>query len=598
MAFWRPKITEEMVKKAREGYIKASSIPTLTSAKIEEGFVKTTWSQKSLDLGTKRTFSKLWNLDHLSQPSTLIRNENGESLTRYKNGQTVCISKQKNEKGDDVTMLEIWSNENICQMINLTELDLHGMVYFDNELGGLVLNPSGTKAAFIAEAKKAKNEPFFPVKTTEVKPGTTFGQEFAFREEWGEQLLGRSQSVIVITDLNSGQVEVFQDSVPDKYCPGQLEWINDDLLCGVLVENVPYKLGLIYCSNRPSGLFQLQVSQGQFEILRDSSGLSCKRPKSNGKYLIWLETELLSATYPGPHDQCFRMVSKDFANDRVQTVIDFKHEFDPDKDDFAGLYLLGTVIPNQVFINDNTLVWNICVDGLNTVILIDLEKNSYKVLDFPQTTVLDVQDSNVVAMKSDPKTPGSIWLGQVQGHDNLVLQEICPPMKIEMNQDIIFRKLVHDPQDGSGLKFSSIYVGPANKSLSTCPLIVWPHGGPHSVIPQSFTNDAYYFLDQGFAVLFVNYRGSICQGKKGVESLLGKVGDTDVKDCVQALQECLQAYPNLDKDRVVLFGGSHGGFLVTHLSGQYPDMFKVSDILTYAGAKNKFLSRNYQEFDV
>ena len=48
--------------------------------------------------------------------------------------------------------------------INLSDVDAHGMVYFDNELGGMVLNPSGTKVAYIAEAKKPKNSPFFPTK--------------------------------------------------------------------------------------------------------------------------------------------------------------------------------------------------------------------------------------------------------------------------------------------------------------------------------------------------------------------------------------------------------------------------------------------------
>ena len=42
---------------------------------------------------------------------------------------------------------------------------------------------------------------------------------------------------------------------------------------------------------------------------------------------------------------------------------------------------------------------------------------------------------------------------------------------------------------------------------------------------------------------------------------------------LQAIQECLSQLPNLSKNKLVLFGGSHGGFLVTHLAGQHPDMF-------------------------
>ena len=46
--------------------------------------------------------------------------------------------------------------------INLTDLDLHGIVYYDHEFGSLVINPSGNKVAYIAEKKKDKNVPFFP----------------------------------------------------------------------------------------------------------------------------------------------------------------------------------------------------------------------------------------------------------------------------------------------------------------------------------------------------------------------------------------------------------------------------------------------------
>ncbi|KZC05654.1 Acylamino-acid-releasing enzyme, partial [Dufourea novaeangliae] len=84
-----------------------------------------------------------------------------------------------------------------------------------------------------------------------------------------------------------------------------------------------------------------------------------------------------------------------------------------------------------------------------------------------------------------------------------------------------------------------------------------------------------YIIDISFAVVQVNYRGSTGMGSKNVEYLQGRVGDIDVKDCVTATKEALRRYPWLNPDEIGISGGSHGGFLVTHLSGQYPDLYKV-----------------------
>ena len=103
------------------------------------------------------------------------------------------------------------------------------------------------------------------------------------------------------------------------------------------------------------------------------------------------------------------------------------------------------------------------------------------------------------------------------------------------------------------VRFSSIFIGPTTTiDGNKIPLILWPHGGPHSVIATSFMQDVYYFLMLGYAVLFVNYRGSLGAGNDSVMSLPGNVGDADVKDCYQALQECLGTYENIDSNRYVI----------------------------------------------
>ena len=56
-----------------------------------------------------------------------------------------------------------------------------------------------------------------------------------------------------------------------------------------------------------------------------------------------------------------------------------------------------------------------------------------------------------------------------------------------------------------------------------------------------------------------------------MNSLLGKVGTADVHDVYDAIQYVI-ANKHADKDRIILSGGSHGGFLVTNISGQHPEL--------------------------
>ena len=44
----------------------------------------------------------------------------------------------------------------------------------------------------------------------------------------------------------------------------------------------------------------------------------------------------------------------------------------------------------------------------------------------------------------------------------------------------------------------------------------------------------------GYAVLMVNYRGSLGNGDDGIYSLVGEVGKTDLEDCIAALDLCIK----------------------------------------------------------
>ena len=71
----------------------------------------------------------------------------------------------------------------------------------------------------------------------------------------------------------------------------------------------------------------------------------------------------------------------------------------------------------------------------------------------------------------------------------------------------------------------------------------------------------------------MNYRGSLGYGQRSIDSLLGTIGRNDVDDMVQAVHSVIDNDKNIDKTRLFIVGGSHGGFLAAHLIGQFPKMF-------------------------
>nr|XP_014348425.1 PREDICTED: acylamino-acid-releasing enzyme-like [Latimeria chalumnae] len=127
----------------------------------------------------------------------------------------------------------------------------------------------------------------------------------------------------------------------------------------------------------------------------------------------------------------------------------------------------------------------------------------------------------------------------------------------------------------SDLYFGAILLKPSKiKEGVKLPLLVYPHGGPHTMFAAGWLLIPTLFCRIGFAVLLVNYRGSTGFGQDNILSLSGNVGDQDVKDMQYSVETVLKREP-IDAERIALLGGSHGGFLACHLIGQYPDFYKA-----------------------
>ncbi len=105
-----------------------------------------------------------------------------------------------------------------------------------------------------------------------------------------------------------------------------------------------------------------------------------------------------------------------------------------------------------------------------------------------------------------------------------------------------------------------------------CPVIVYVHGGPESQFTPYFNFLIQYFVAHGYAVLAPNVRGSIGYGKAyshldDVENRMDSV--TDLAYAAYWLKE----QPEVDGDKLVLYGGSYGGFMVLAAMTNYPDIW-------------------------
>ncbi len=112
------------------------------------------------------------------------------------------------------------------------------------------------------------------------------------------------------------------------------------------------------------------------------------------------------------------------------------------------------------------------------------------------------------------------------------------------------------------------------------PLIALSHGGPSFRDTWGYDSEVQYFASLGYAVLQVNYRGSSGYGERYALPNLIEVGHQSVDDVADGIRWAI-AQGHADPARVVVCGGSYGGYISLALAERYPDLAKC--IIGFAG---------------
>jgi len=129
------------------------------------------------------------------------------------------------------------------------------------------------------------------------------------------------------------------------------------------------------------------------------------------------------------------------------------------------------------------------------------------------------------------------------------------------NPDVLPAPEVIEYKSFDGTPISAILYRPAAKFSGPRPVIVQLHGGPGSRQRIGFQGRSNYLLNElGIAIIWPNVRGSIGFGRTFEQMDDGKGRAGAIKD-VGALLDWIGTRADLDKNRVMLGGGSYGGWL-------------------------------------
>jgi dipeptidyl aminopeptidase/acylaminoacyl peptidase len=119
------------------------------------------------------------------------------------------------------------------------------------------------------------------------------------------------------------------------------------------------------------------------------------------------------------------------------------------------------------------------------------------------------------------------------------------------------------------------------------PVIVMMHGGPESQERPTFNPIAQYYVQRGYSILIPNVRGSTGYGKAYADADNTTKRMTSVRDMEYA-GRWLKILPTIDSTKLVIFGGSYGGFMSLAAMTMQPDL--------WAAGVDLFGIANFQSF--
>jgi dipeptidyl aminopeptidase/acylaminoacyl peptidase len=229
-----------------------------------------------------------------------------------------------------------------------------------------------------------------------------------------------------------------------------------------------------------------------------------------------------------------------------------------------------------------SLTWTANVDGTTNIYSYDIAGKQATAL--PITSGVNSLAGDSTAYTRDglrllyyhngANAPSDLWVYDIASKQS---QQITHALVGGLHSaDMVQPYLVHYPsRDGKWTISAFAYVPNNIQRNGKFPAIVYIHGGPAIQSVDSFNRFIQYIVNQGYLVIAPNYRGSTGYGKQFTDANMGDAGGRELNDVLDA-GEWIKKSGFVDPKKLIVMGGSYGGYLSMMAVTKAPDMWAAA----------------------
>jgi dipeptidyl aminopeptidase/acylaminoacyl peptidase len=214
-------------------------------------------------------------------------------------------------------------------------------------------------------------------------------------------------------------------------------------------------------------------------------------------------------------------------------------------------------------------------DG-SALLLRQLVEGRHRLLRFELATgeLQTVSTEPGVIWNARVRPDGQVWLLHEQGHQprrvvNDRGDEVLPLQREPIPAARAYESWHFVNPQGNGVH--GFFVTP-DDSGGPFPVIMFVHGGPTWLDMDRWQPEVQAFVDMGFAVALVNYRGSTGYGSEWRDALTGNIGGPELEDVNAGLRDLVE-HGIADPERAVIAGYSWGGYVTLLELGKHPELW-------------------------